>query len=199
MYSTKSIILCSALLLGACSAPVKQQAMPEQSSVAASGELTVTAAEKHLYRQAITALNANDLDTAESLLKEFGQQKPELAGPLANLGLVYYKQGKKDLARETLLHALEKNSKQSHALNLLGEIAYEDGNAARAEEYYKKAIAIREDYANAHYNLALLYDIYFQDVAKAVKHYQRYMELTKYTDKDTANWLEQLENSLKSG
>jgi len=192
MYSTKTIILCSALLLGACSSPVKQQEMPQQS-VAASGELTVTAAEKHLYRQAITALNASDLDTAESLLKEFNQQKPELAGPLANLGLVYYKQGKKDLARETLLQALEKNSKQAQALNLLGEIAYEDGNATKAEEYYKKAIAIRDDYANAHYNLALLYDIYFQDVAQAVKHYRR------YTDKDTANWLEQLENSLKSG
>jgi tetratricopeptide (TPR) repeat protein len=199
MFSIRLLsIIVIVLLANACSTATRQQAVSEEP-ITVTGELSVTPAEKHLYRQAITALNAGDLNEAESLLKAFHQQKPEFAGPLANLGLVYYKQGNRELATETLNRALEKNSQQAQALNLLGQIAYDDGQATIAEDYYKRALAIREDYANAHYNLALVYDIYFQDIASAVAHYRRYMELTNFSDQDTANWLEQLENSLKSG
>lgn len=198
MYSIRYLLILAILLSTACSSTPSRQQELSEGPTEVNGEISVSAAEKHLYRQAITALNAGQLDEAESLLRTFSEQKPQFAGPLANLGLVYYKKGNKELAAETLNRALEKNSKQAHALNLLGEIAYEEGQASKAEDYYKRALAIKDDYANAHYNLALVYDIYFQDVARAVVHYRRYMELTNFDDKDTANWLEQLENSLKS-
>ena len=196
MCSTKYIFLLAVVFISACSSGVKQPLMTE-TEPPSTGKVIVSDAEKHLYRQAITVLNADQLETAENKLKEFSLLKPEFAGPYANLGLVYYKQGKTELARQTLNKALEKNHQQAHALNLLGQIAYDQGNAKNAEQYYQQAITINPDYANAHYNLALLYDIYYQDIARAVNHYRRYMELTGNTDNDTANWLEQLENSLK--
>ncbi len=184
-------------MLTACTGGIKQSGQEDQIQV--TGKLAVTPEEKRLYREAITALNANELDAAEDLLQEFRQKKPQFAGPLANLGLVYFKQGKLEQARTILQEALKKNPKQPHALNLLGQIAYLEGHATEAENLYLKAIASKKDYANAHYNLALLYDIFFQDIAKAVKHYQYYMQLTKFSDKETADWVEQLKNSLKGG
>lgn len=196
MYSIKPTILLVLLLISACSTGVKQQSVGDED-ISVSGDLSVSAEDKHLYRQAITAVNAGELDQAEHLLKEFSQRKPGFAGPLANLGLVYFKQGKLELAETNLKQALQKNPRQAHALNLLGQIAYVNGDAGKAEDYYKRAIAIKDDYAIAHYNLALLYDILFQDIQKAVIHYRRYMQLTGNSDSETANWLEQLENSLK--
>ena len=186
------------LVVTGCTSNVQQEDLVEQTQAPADSRQTISDADRYQYRQAITALNANELDSAESLLKGFIAKKPELAGPLANLGLVFYKQGKMQLAEQTLQQALEKNSTQAHALNLLGQIEYQKGNAAMAEEYYKKAIESRPDYANAYYNLALLYDIFYQDIPKAVSNYQRYMALTDNKDQQTANWLEQLQNSLKS-
>ena len=196
MYSIKPIILLTVLLISGCSTGVRQQPVSEEE-ISVGGDLNVSAEEKHLYRQAITAVNAGELEQAERLLKEFSQRKPRLAGPLANLGLVYFKQEKLELAEKTLQQALQKNPRQAHALNLLGQIAYANGDAGKAEDYYKRAIAIKDDYAIAHYNLALLYDILFQDIQKAVIHYRRYMQLTGNSDSETGNWLEQLENSLK--
>ena len=161
--------------------------------------LAITSQEHHLYREAITALNGKELDKAEELLKDFGKLKPQLAGPLANLALIYYKQGKLEESEKMAHRALALNPEQANSLNLLGQIAYEKGLALESEKYYKQAIGIKADYANAHYNLALLYDILFQDIGKAVVHYRRYVELTDGKDNDTVNWLEQLENSLKGG
>jgi tetratricopeptide (TPR) repeat protein len=202
MYSIKYFALLIFLsLLTACTGgtrPTTEEA-PADAQIPITDALSVSPEQKHLYREAITALNANQLDTAENLLKQFNRQKTDFAGPLANLGLIYFKQNKLEQAQEMLKQALEKNPQQPQALNLMGQIAYENGQAKEAEQWYLKAIASKEDYANAHYNLALLYDIFFQDIARAVEHYRRYQELTQFSDKDTANWLEQLENSLKGG
>ena len=67
------------------------------------------------------------------------------------------------------------------------------------KKHYKEAIENKNDYAIAHYNLALLYDIYFQDVAKAIPHYEKYMELINNEDKNTADWLEQIKRKTDNG
>lgn len=151
------------------------------------------------YRHAITELNNNNLDKAETLLLDFVKNRPELAGPWANLGLLYIKKRQYKKAEGMLNNALEQNSKLPQAHNLLGVIENQRGNIRNAEEYFTSAIQYKEKYAIAHYNLALLYDIYLQDVNKAIRHYSRYLELVKNGDKRTADWLEQLRNSVKKG
>lgn len=201
-YSIKALLLLGLVTVSACSTQVKQatDSTIENTGKAAAGDastFSVTTEQKQQYRQAITALNNNDLDEAEKLLKDFQQQKPGLAGPLANLGLVFYKRGNTEQAEKYLDQAIQLNDKQAQALNLKGEIAYRRGQVTQAEDYYKKALDAKDDYANAHYNIALLYDVYLQDIAKAVVHYRRYLELSDKPDQNTKDWLEQLENSLK--
>jgi len=194
---TRLIIPATAVLfIAGCGAqlPTKEDTVSPQDSAAALKNTTES--EILTYRQAITHLNNNKLNEAKSLLTEFIEERPALSGPWANLGLVYIKENKLDKATEVLDKALKLNPKLAQAHNLRGYIENKKRNFLKAEEFYKKAIELNADYSIAHYNLALLYDIYLQDVAKAVLHYKMYLKLTKYKDKKTADWLEQLSSSL---
>ena len=68
-----------------------------------------------------------------------------------------------------------------------------------AEKHYKEAIKNKNDYAIAHYNIALLYDVYLQDIKSAIPHYERYMKLINNKDKSTADWLEQINSQKDNG
>ena len=151
-----------------------------------------------LYQQALAHLSHNELENAESILRLFTKKNPALAGPWANLGLVEFKRENLDNAEKLLTMALEKNSKLPQAHNLLGLVNQKKGNIHQAEAFYTEAIAQKDDYAIAHYNIALLYDIYLRDIQKALFHYKRYLEITNYTDQQTASWVEELKFSLKT-
>lgn len=202
MFSTRLIYLLLGLLLTSC-ATQQQSAQLSQVDETGVGEssqrFTVTPEQKQLYRQAITALNDNRLDDAEDMLNRFQQEKPGLAGSYANLGLIYYKQEKLDASEQQLKKALELNPQQAQALNLMGQVEFSRGHASESESYYKRALQIDKDYAIAHYNIALLYDIFFQDIPRAIEHYRKYLELTGNQDEMTRNWLEQLVNSQRGG
>lgn len=193
MYYISVFILIQILLAG-CS---------QLSSIESTDKHTVSEdardpeAEIKLYQQAITYLNENQLDKAESILLKFADNQPNLAGPWGNLGLIQLKRNNIDEAEKLLKKALEKNPQMAQALNLLGVIENKRGNIKQANHLYTQAIHHKNDYAIAHYNLALLYDVYLQDIKKAVKHYQRYLKLVNNQDQKTADWLEELKLSLK--
>lgn len=150
--------------------------------------------EVQLYQQALLFLDNNELDKAEPILRTFSLKHPELAGPWANLGLIQLKRGNMDNAEGFLKEALTKNPKLPQAFNQLGVIEQNRGNALQAEQLYLQAIKENNDYAIAHYNIALLYDIYLQEIDKAISHYESYLELSDYKDQQTINWLKQLKS-----
>ncbi len=150
------------------------------------------------YKKALTALYDDDLDKAETILIQLIDSNPDFAGPQANLALVYYKKGAYKKAKNEIKKTLELNPDLPEALNLSGMLEIEDGNIQQARELYLKALVLNDEYANAHHNIALLYDIYFQDIEKAIYHYQRYLELTKTGGRETQDWLEHLKASLKA-
>jgi tetratricopeptide (TPR) repeat protein len=155
-------------------------------------------AEVQLYQKAITHLNYNELDEAESIFLKLNKKHPNLAGPTANLGLIQLKRDKLDDAKRLLKDALEKNPKLPQALNLLGVVEQKNGNINEAEALYTQAIKEKADYALAHYNLALLCDVFLGDINKAVLHYERYLDLIEHTDQETVNWLQELKYTLET-
>ena len=72
----------------------------------------------------------------------------------------------------------------------------QNGEIRLAERDYKNAISLYPGYAIAHYNLALLYDIFLQQLEPAIEHYSIYLQLLGREDEDTQNWIKHLENSL---
>lgn len=198
MSYTKTL-LCLVIVLGGCATQPRQDAITP-TGTDSTGSLGVSAAdETELYRRAITALNNSQLDLAEAELKKIAKSRSDLAGPWLNLALIDIK--KKDLenAYKNLNKALERNPKMAQAFNMRGFLELARGNITKAVADYRQAITLKEDYALAHYNYALVHDIYFQDMKTAVQHYKRYLELTKSQDKKTADWVVELERNLAKG
>lgn len=197
--SYTKLILFLVIVLGGCATQSRQDVVtPTGTDI--TGSLGVSAAdETELYRRAITALNNSQLDLAEAELKKIAKSRSDLAGPWLNLALIDIK--KKDLenAYKNLNKALERNPKMAQAFNMRGFLELTRGNITKAIADYRQAITLKEDYALAHYNYALVHDIYFQDMKIAVQHYKRYLELTKSQDKKTADWVVELERNLAKG
>lgn len=187
------------LLMSGCTTLSTQESIaPGQPS--GTGVLGASAIdETDLYRKALTALNNSQIDYAESELKKISKNRSELAGPWINLALIDIKKNDLDNAQKHLNKALERNPKMPQVFNVRGFLELTRGNIANAAGDYRQAIALKEDYALAHYNYALVNDIYFQDMKMAVRHYKRYLELTQNQDKKTADWVLELERNLAKG
>lgn len=155
--------------------------------------------ERKEYKEALTLLNNNKLDAAKDIFQQFKENRPELAGPYANLAIIALKNNKPEKALELVKIALSKNPDLAQALNLLAYLEQVSGEIKEAEKHYKEAIRNKNDYAIAHYNIALLYDVYLQDIESAIPHYEQYMKLINYEDKSTADWLEQIKQQKDRG
>ncbi len=161
--------------------------------------LVQSESERNEYKKAVLLLNKNQLEKAKSIFLQFNSQRPELAGPYANLAIIALKQNDIQKSFALIKTSLEKNSRSPQALNLLAYIEQKNGDIQSAEKHYKEALKYKDNYALAHYNLALLYDIYLQDIDKAIPHYERYMKLINNKDKITADWIEQLKRTKENG
>lgn len=187
------ILICSLLTLSGCAQQLKPVAenKPEEAVAADAFQAEITQ-----YNRAISYLERDKFDQAESIFINFTQNRPDLAGPWANLALIEFKRGNIDAAEKLTINALKKNPDMAQALNLSGLIEKEKGNIKQALLRFQQAIQHDGDYAIAHYNLALLYDVYLQNIVEAVKHYQHYLKIINYSDEQTVNWLEELKYSL---
>ena len=194
MYYTKLILVFGTVFMSACTTPNRQD-----SSISTGVLDTSAENETNTYQRAITALNNSQLEAAEAELKKLSKSRPEFAGPWINLALIDIKKGNFDGAYQNLSKALERNPKMHQALNARGYVELARGNVNKAVADFRQSFFVKENYALAHYNYALVHDIYFQEMKVAVRHYKRYLELTNNQDKKTADWVVELERNLAKG
>jgi tetratricopeptide (TPR) repeat protein len=202
-YIKYTFLLLLSVLIYGCAQEIQQDNTPgsqgRSSTEHQQKDITTSEAEFSRYKQAIYYISNNDMDKAQTILLEFTQQRPELAGPWTNLGLIKLKQNDFDTAEKFISIALEKNPELAQALNLMATIRIHQGKIKVAEQLYKKSIALKPSYSLAHYNLALLYDIYLQNIPEAIVHYTAYLELSKENDSATRDWLKQLKSTQTKG
>jgi len=200
MYYIKLIIITILIILGGCTTTPSTDISPGPSvSTTKDNRVKVNKSsgdEIAQYRQAITELNNGNLEKAKLQLLEIVKIQPDLAGPWGNLALIYIKQGQLNRAEENLEIALKNNPNMAQLLNMAGYLETKKGNINVAIDLYEKAITQKPDYALAHYNLALLYDIYLQDLPKAVEYYEKYLALIGTEDKKTKDWVEELKLNI---
>jgi tetratricopeptide (TPR) repeat protein len=82
------------------------------------------------------------------------------------------------------------------ALNRLGIAYRQHGRFADASASYERAIAADPGLADAQCNLAILLDLYLDDPAAALPHYERYQSLTGAADPRVTAWLAELRTRL---
>ncbi len=149
-------------------APVIAKSAPAPVKVASA---------KERFAAAVKLIETNQFKEAEPLLEGLVKENPGYSGPLTNLGIVYYKTGRRDLALAAFSRAAVANSRNAIAYNWLGIIYRETGDYARAEQAYLRALQGDSDFADAHLNLGILYDQHLKRPAQALEHYKRYRRL----------------------
>ena len=56
---------------------------------------------------------------------------------------------------------------------------YQNGRDGKAIFWYKKVLSINPNFSYAYYNLALVYDRYYEDKSTAIRYYKKFIELAK--------------------
>lgn len=158
---------------------------------------SLTPAEAKNYQNAMARIEDGEAGQAIGSLKKLTQAHPGQPGIWLNLAIAQYQDGKLDEAKTTLEQAQRLNNKISEIYNLAGLIAVDQGDYTAADKHYQTALKLNKHFADAHYNLALLCDIFYQDIGRAVDHYQQYLGLIKHEDKATTAWVEELKLTLK--
>lgn len=156
-------------------------------------EPLVSAESRQLYQQALAALGAGRYPEAERALLAVIRREPGLAGPRANLGILYARTGRPEQAFESLRQAIRLNPDRAVYYNEIGMLSRREGRFDDARRYYAKALDLDPNYAYAQLNIGILYDLYLQDTAKAMQHYQRYRELTPGEAGTVAKWIADLQ------
>ena len=81
------------------------------------------------------------------------------------------------------------------AWNWLGSLYRENGDYRRAEQAYRQALGVQPDYAAAHLNIGILYDVYLKRPQDALLQYREYLRSAGKEDLLVSAWIRELETS----
>lgn len=184
-------LLICLVLLNACQS--SGQKPSRQTDKKTSGIESLTEPQRALYQQALADLEEKKPQQAEQALSQLARERGDLAEPWLNLALSQYQQQHWEASAKTTEALLTRFPDLPQAYNLAGLLAVEKGEFSKAQEHYSRALQLDPDYANALYNMALLQDIYLQNIPSAVNYYSQYLRHVE--DEATKAWLEQLSQS----
>jgi Flp pilus assembly protein TadD len=214
--SSHIIALLMTVLLSACQSLPEPapEVMPESGAEikpVSTGNATTSAAElvaepepvpvdldQLAYEEASAALRNGAADKALKLLTRLSQDTPDKPRLFTNLGLAHFQLKQSELAEQAFQQAIARNSDDAVAHNHLGILQRQQGRFQDALQEYQRAIKIDSKYAHAHLNLGILFDLYLQDLEKALQQYRKYQKLTSEENTQVAGWIIDIERRLKS-
>lgn len=185
---------CSLLiLLGACAAP----RAPENGAMKAP-QTSDKSSMSH-FQRGLAAMEEGAYALAERSFLQVVENDPALPGAYCNLALIQFNRERYADASEFVQQAIAVNPRMAEAYNLRAQIAVRQGAIKQAESDYLKALEIEPGYVSVYYNLALLYDIYYQDVTRAVEYYEAYLSRLAEPDEALFAWVRRLKGTLGNG
>lgn len=192
-----SVALALMTLAGCASQPAERPA----TAAARSGAVDRLAAREvspqaqTLFEQAVAVMAAGDQLEAQFRFEEFILQHPDYPGAYVNLAIIHANNGEDDAAEGRITDALILDPKHAPTLNQLGMLLRRQGKFSEAEAAYLRALDARPDYAIAHYNLGVLYELYLQRLDQALLHFEQYQSLNG-EDKQVGKWITDLKRRV---
>ncbi len=147
------------------------------------------------FASAVAMLNGQDYANAIDLLKKIIEQSPGVTAPYINIAIAYQRTGEAEQAEKHLKTALGLVPGHPVACNQYGLLYRRSGRFEEARKIYEKALKSFPEYYPAHRNLGILCDLYLNDPACALKHYEIYRQY-KPEDKHVKMWIADLRGRL---
>jgi len=147
------------------------------------------------FTSAVAMLNGQDYVNAIDLLQKIIEQSPGVTAPYINIAIAYQHTGKAEQAEGYLKTALSLVPGHPVACNQYGLLYRKSGRFEEAREIYEKALKSFPEYYPAHRNLGILCDLYLNDLACALKHYEIY-SLSMPEDSHVKMWIADLRARL---
>lgn len=185
------VAACVLTVLHACTL-VPGKPVGERGKAQPKTAAQVSPAIQQSYEQALALMKSEQYPKAVEAFKHIIDIDPTLAAAHVNLGIAYSKLGRDDEAQRALSKALSLDPRQPAAHNALGILQRQRGRFHAARKSYEAALARHPNYLYAHLNLGILCDLYLQNMACALQHYERYLELKGREDKQVALWIADL-------
>jgi tetratricopeptide (TPR) repeat protein len=164
---------------------------PATGAAAGADSMPIPARAAQQYSQALQMMKTNRRTDAELEFKQLNAAYPQFAGPQLNLGLLYLHDSRLPEAEAAFKAALQITPANPIAGDELGIVERKLGKFADAEAAYLRAIAAEPNYAPAHLNLGVLYDLYLQQPQKALEQFERYIEIAG-DNKQVSGWVIEL-------
>ena len=149
------------------------------------------------FQRAVTMLNNREYEQAAGLLEKVIEQSPGATAPYINLAIAYRHLDKLEQAEMHLKAALDLMPTHPVACNEYGMLYRKTGRFDEARAIYEKALDRFPEYYPVHRNLAILCDLYLDDLDCALEHYEIYGRAVP-EDKQVQLWITDLRNRLKS-
>jgi Tfp pilus assembly protein PilF len=149
------------------------------------------------FQRAVALLEAHENGRAIELFEKVIQQSPGVTAPYIDLAMAYEQTGKPEQAEAHLKTALSLIPDHPVACNTYALLCRKAGRFDEARVLYEKALARFPDYYPAHRNMGILCDLYLNDAACALAHYQVYSEANP-EDKQVRMWIADLHNRMGS-
>ncbi len=191
------LVLALGLTLSACELLPKREA---GTSTSGPTDGSVTAPKppdkgdpEARFKAALELWKQNQIAETETALKDLTVDFPQYSGPWTNLGILYAKSNRRDLALSAFNNAISLNAGNDVAYNWQGMLYREARDYPRAHAAYDQALKINPDSALAHYNLAILYDAHLKQPQLALPHYRSYQKLSGKQDLKVLAWVAEIE------
>jgi Flp pilus assembly protein TadD len=127
-----------------------------------------------LANLAVTQIQAGKLSAAQVALEKALSLKSDDIFASVNLANVFCRQGRFDDSINILNRVIPADPKNAVAHNYLAIALGKKGDTAKAEESFRESLAIDPNYANAHFNLAVMYaNAEPPSLQLAKKHYEK--------------------------
>jgi Flp pilus assembly protein TadD len=145
------------------------------------------------FSQAVDAIDEGNAERAVELLEGVTAGAPDAVAPWVDLGIAYGMLERHDDATRSLTRAVELAPKHPVALNELGMALRRQGRFDEARERYEAALRVAPEFHHARRNLAILCDLYLNDLESALSHYEIYATAVP-EDEKVAMWIVDLRN-----
>lgn len=149
------------------------------------------------YENAVKLMKKRRYEKAIPMLQELLATQPNKAGALLNLGIAYGKTKQPELALTTLDQALDADpvnaADRANAYNHIGIIKMAANDFSAAEKAFKKATKEDGRYANAWFNLGVLYDQKMNRPQDAVRAWQQYLATSEKPDEVVRLWMKEIQ------